>query len=342
MVEKRKMVIKLLCFMIIGVLMIGCGSDTDNDLTSVTVEDQIKIGISQIIEHPALDSARQGFIDGLASQGYNEGEQIDIDFQSAQGDISIAQSIAQNFVSQNKDMIFAIATPSAQTAFQATNDIPILITAVTDPVKAGIVNSWEKSGTNVTGTSDNIDSIKHFNLLKTLAPETKKVGILYNTGETNSEVQVAQAKEAAADFDLEIITASVSDINDVNQSLDFLLDRVDALYTIQDNVVASSMPLIANSANQKNIPIIAADKAHVDAGALATKGIDYYQLGFETALMAIEVINGELPSEMGIKKSNELDIVINLDTADEIQLDISDDVKASATLIRDGVKVEDE
>lgn len=198
MVGRKVLLTLVSCVLFISLLLTGCSKQAapENKGANKSISDKkIKIGISQIVEHEALDSARKGFIDALTSKGFKDGDNVEIDYQNAQGDAPTAQTIAQKFVSGKKDMILAIATPSAQAAYNATRDIPILITAVTDPVKSGLAKSWDKSGTNVTGTSDATPIEKQFELLKKLAPDCKKVGILYNTSETNSEIQVEDAKK---------------------------------------------------------------------------------------------------------------------------------------------------
>lgn len=335
MVEVKKNVKMIFSFILVGVLLVGCaGSSTpsanDND-------DIIQVGISQIIEHPALDSAREGFIEGLLEAGFVEGENIFFDTRIAQGDIPTSMTIAEGFVAEDKDLILAISTPSAQTAFQTTKDIPILVTAITDPLSAGIVESWEQPNTNVTGTSDSTPTEKLFQLMKTLSPDVKRVGILYNTSEANSEVQVADAKKVASNLDIEVVTASASNVNEVNQSLDFLLDRVDVMYTINDNVVASAIPLISTKAIEKGIPVISSDPEHVRGGTLATEGVNYYNLGLQTAAMALEVIEGKDPAIMPIGTAQNLELHINLDTAEKLNLTIPQELKENAMLIKDGV-----
>ncbi|QEK10932.1 ABC transporter substrate-binding protein [Crassaminicella thermophila] len=310
--------------------LVGCGGKSDS--TGVK-KDVIKIGITQIVEHPALDAAREGFIDALESKGLKDGENISIDFQNAQGDMPTAQTIAQNFVSKKKDIILAIATPTAQAAFNATKEIPIIITAVTDPKEAGLVKSWEKTGTNVTGTSDMAPIKKQFALLKKLVPNAKRVGILYNTSETNSEIQIQRAKEIAPEFELEITTTGVTSVNEVPQALSELLGKIDVLYTPTDNLVASAMPLVASECMKKHIPIIGAERAHVENGALATEGIDYYKLGFQTGLVAVEVINGKNPKDIPIATLENTKLVVNMDTAKGLKIDLPKDVKEQAELL---------
>ena len=298
----------------------------------------ITIGISQLVEHPALDASRKGFIEGLSSKGFRDGGNIKIDYQNAQGDIPTAQTISNNFVSNNKDLILAIATPAAQAAYNSTKKIPILVTAVTDPVKSGLIKSMNKPETNVTGTSDALPMDKQFQLIKKLSPNCKKVGILYNTSEANSEFQINAAKEQAKNFNLELVVAGIASSNDLSQTLNSLLSNIDVLYTPTDNLIASSMSLISSKCIEKKIPIIGAEKAHVDAGALATEGIDYYKLGFQTGLMAAEILNGKKPQDMPIQTLKETKLIINENTAKKLNITIPDDIRSKAEIVKDGAK----
>ncbi len=336
------MVAKKLLLCVIGTLFLGgsvlTGCSSNNSKSESSSNKVVNIGISQLVEHPALDATRKGFIDGLSSKGFKDGEKIKIDFQNAQGDIPTAQTIASNFVSNKKDLILAIATPSAQAAYNSTKSIPILVTAVTDPVKSGLVKSLNKPDTNVTGTSDALPMDKQFELMKKLNPNCKKIGMLYNTSEANSEIQVASAKEQAAKMNLEIVPVGITSSNDLSQSLNSLLSKIDVLYTPTDNLVASSMSIISSKCIEKKIPVIGAEKAHVDAGALATEGIDYYKLGFQTGLMAVDIINGKKPNDMAIQTLKETKLIINEDTAKKLNITIPDDLKSKAELVKGGGK----
>lgn len=298
----KKLVALLL---IMGIMLTGCGKAEGGKKI-------INIGISQIVEYVALDQSREGFIKAFGENGYKDGDNIKIEYQNAQGDIAVAQTIGKKYASQKKDLIFAIATASAQGAYNATKDIPIMITAVTDPVKAGIAKSLDKPETNVSGTSDYLPVEKQLGLIKQLLPEAKKIGVIYNTSEVNSEVQVEELKKAAKGY--EIITTGVSSTNDVSSAINSLVKKIDVLYVPTDQLVVSSMPIIAKSTLEAKIPIIAAEKGSVEAGALATVGINYYKLGYEAGKMAVEVLKGKDISKMPIKISEETDIYINEDS----------------------------
>lgn len=318
-----------------SVLFAGCSNSAPANSANKSISGKkIKIGITQIVEHEALDSSRKGFIDALASKGFKDGENIEIEFQNAQGDVPTAQTIAKNFVSQKKDLILAIATPSAQAAFNATKDIPILITAVTDPVQSGLAKSWAKSGTNVTGTSDAAPMEKQFDLIKKLVPKAKKVGIIFNTSESNSEIQVKSAKELAPKFGFEIVESGITNTNDISQALDSLLSNIDVLYVPTDNMVVAAMPIVAEKCIDKKIPAIGAESGTVNAGALATEGIDYYKLGFQTGLVAVDVINGKNPADLPISTLENTQLVINEDTASKLGITIPEDLKNRAQFVK--------
>lgn len=332
MVSRKKLLALISTVVLSTTLFMSCSESTK----SISKSKKVKIGISQIAEHPALDASRKGFIDGLASKGFKEGENLEIDYENAQGEIATAQTIAQNFASQKKDMIFAISTPSAQAAFNATKSIPILITAVTDPLKAGLVKDLSKTGTNIAGTSDAAPIEKQLNLLKTLVPNAKNIGVLYNTSEANSEIQVAQVKEISKKLGLEVIIAGVTNVNEIPQAFSSISGKIDAMYTITDNTIVSGMPILSAKAIEKKIPIIGAEEGHINGGGLATEGIDYYKLGFHTGLMAVDVFNGKNIKDMSIEALKETQLVINEDTAKKLNITIPDELKSKAKLVKGG------
>ncbi|MDW8800586.1 ABC transporter substrate-binding protein [Clostridium sp. A1-XYC3] len=336
MVEKKLLSVLFGTLFLGTSILNGCSSKAVSSTNSST--GIIEVGISQLVEHPALDATRKGFLEGLSSKGFKDGEKIKVEYQNAQGDIPTTQTIANNFVSGKKDLILAIATPAAQAAYNSTKDIPILITAVTDPVKSGLVKSLDKPGTNVTGTSDALPMDKQFSLIKELIPNCKKVGILYNTSEANSEIQVSKAKDQASKTGLQLVTVGVTSSNDISQALTSLLPKIDVLYTPTDNLIASSMALISSKCIENKIPIIGSEKAHVDAGALATEGIDYYKLGFQTGIIAADVLSGKKPQDISVQTLKETKLVINEDTANKLNITIPNNLKSRAELVVGGGK----
>lgn len=324
---------------LVGSILVGmslfsaCSNGKGN---SISQGSTVNIGISQIASHPALDLAREGFIEALNSNGFKEGENLNLEIQNAEGDIATAQMISQSFTSNGKDLIFAIGTPAAQAAFNTTKDIPIITTAVTDPVQAGLVKSKGKSGTNVAGTSDAVALDKQLKLIQELVKDVKTIGVLFNTSEVNSEIQVNELKELAKKNNIEVIAKGVSSVNDISQSLDSILGNIDVLYTPADNLIASSMAIIANKAIDKKIPIMGAEEAHVKGGALITEGINYKKLGFEAGLMAIEVLEGKDIAELSIKTLEETELVINEDTLKKLSINIDEEIMKRAKLIKGG------
>lgn len=299
--------------------------------------DKKKIGISQIVEHPALDSARKGFIDGLKEKGFEEGKNLEVDYQNAQGDIATTQTIAQGFVSNKKDLVLAIATPSAQSAYNATKDIPIVFTAVTDPVVAGIVKDVKSTGTNVTGTSDNVSIADQLKVLQKVLPNAKTIGVIYTTSEANSGVQVKALKEEAAKLGLQVKEAGAATSNDIDQSLNSILGSIDVLYTPTDNNVAAAYDLVGKRALEKNVPIFGAESAIVAKGGLITAGIDYYKLGKEAGYQAAEILNGKKPSEIPVGFQTDLQTTINTDVAKKLGITIPADIEKSAEKVTGGV-----
>jgi putative tryptophan/tyrosine transport system substrate-binding protein len=315
---KIKMAGKLAVTLIVGAAVLtGCGKSAEAN----GAKDKVKVGISQIVEFAALDDNRKGFIKALEDNGYKEGTNLEVDYQNAQGDMATVQTISKQFASQNKDLIFAIATPSAQGAYNATKKIPVMISAVTDPVAAGVVKALEKPETNVSGTSDYLSADKQLDLIKMFAPNTKKIGVLYNTSEINSEVQVNQLKAYAEKNNYAVIPVGITSTNEVNQAISSLIGKIDVLYVPTDNLVVSAMPIILQKTLEKKIPVIASESGSVEAGALATQGIDYYKLGYKTGEMAAKVLKGEDISKMPMSRAEETQIIVNEDSLKALSIE---------------------
>lgn len=327
---------KLLAWGMMLVLLLtvatGCGGSSSSDGQQDT-EKKVKLGIIQVAEHPALDAARQGFLDTLEENGYVEGKNLIVDYGNAQGDQTALKTIAKKLVTGNCDLILAIATDSAQAVAAETTKIPILITAVTDPVAAKLVQSNEKPGTNVTGTNDMNPVKEQVELLQKLAPQTKRIGVIYNAGEVNSVVQVDMVKDTASKAGLKVVEATVSNTSEVMQAAQSLVGRADAFYIPTDNTVSSSVESIIKVAEANAIPVVVGEAAMVDRGALATIGIDYYKLGKQTAEMALRVLKGEKPQEMPVEGQKDMDLVLNMKAAKAMKVTIPEDIKAQAARI---------
>ncbi|MHD0316141.1 ABC transporter substrate-binding protein [Fusobacterium sp. THCT1E2] len=278
---------------------------------------KFKIGISQFAEHPALDDVRKGFEDELKSLGVN----ADITYKNSQGDTGVAGVIAQKFVSDKSDLIFGIATVSAQAAKQSTDNIPVLFSAVTDPVNSQLVKAMDKVGGNVTGTTDATPMEKQLGLFQKINPKIKKVGIIYNTSESNSEIQVANAKEIGVKLGLEIRAVGVNNINDIPQAVNSMISKVDGFYTITDNIVASAINLISMAANERGMVTVGAEEAHVKGGILLTDGLSYYELGRQTGRMAKEIlVDGKKPEDMPVETLANTTKVVNEKTMKNLKL----------------------
>ncbi len=286
----------------------------------------IKIGAIQLVEHPALDASYKGFVDGLKAAGYEDGKNIKLMYENAQGEQSNCVTIADKFISQRCDIIFAIATPAAQAVANKTETTPILITAVTDPKTAGLVESNEKPGTNVTGTSDLTPCAAQIQLLKKLLPDVKKVAMLYCSSEENSRFQINLAKAECDKQGLTYVDATVSNTNEVQQVVQSLVGKVDAIYTPTDNMIASTMATVSLVTTPAKIPVITGEDGMVQGGGLATYGINYYELGKQTAKMAVEVINGKKPRDMPIQYLDKCDFTYNKETAAALGITIPADL----------------
>jgi putative tryptophan/tyrosine transport system substrate-binding protein len=298
------------------------------------------IGMTQIVEHEALSSAREGFIDGLASRGFKEGENVKFIYQNAQGDTNNANLIAQTFVSKQVDLILAIATNSAQAAKNATEgtDIPVLFSAVTDPVKSELVLSNENPGGNVTGTSDMTPFGQQFALVKTLFGSNQKIGIIYNTNEPNSKIQVDLMKEFAKVDGHTLVIKGVTTTSELQDALIVMLNEVDLIMNPTDNLVASSMPLMTSLTLEAKVPMVGSEEAQVKAGALITEGIDYYNLGFQTGLMAADILEGKSPQDIPVEILRETSLVINKTTQEALGIQIPESLLSRAIFVESGDK----
>lgn len=331
MVGKKKIAL-LLCGLLGASFIVGCGEKKEDGKT----ENKKKIGVIQLIQHDALDQANKGFIDGLKEKGYEDGKNIEIEQQNAQGKIDTAQQIAGQFVSSKKDLIFAIATPAAQAVYNSTKDIPLVFTAVTDPVTDGLAKDWKSSGGNSTGTSDMANIDEQLALLKEVLPDTKTLGVIYTTSETNSVNQVKELEKLAPKYGLTIKAIGVANINEINQVLTNSIGSVDALYAPTDNNVAASYQLVAQIALKAKKPVIGAEPAAVEKGGFISKGIDYYELGKMAAFKAVEILEGKKPADIEIEKMKELAITVNTETAEKLGIKVPQNILDVAKKVTGG------
>ena len=319
---------KILLVLISLIFALSCGSknDTVNGKTQNSSQQKVKfkIGVTQFMTHPSLDLVKKGFEDAIKEAGLN----VDFDEKNANGEVSTATLIANNYKADKKDLVFGIATPSAQQLANNITDIPVLFSAVTDPASAKILNS------NVTGTSDKVDNVsQQLDLLLKLNPNVKKIGILYNPSEQNSLVQIAEIQKRAKEKKLEVVLQGITNFGELAQATKNLLTQVDALYLPTDNLVVSGMQLITSEAiNAKKI-VVVSENSSVEIGALFTMGIDYYELGKRTGQMAVEILNGKPVSQVPFETSKQLKLYVNKKTAKALGIDINNPLFKGAEIV---------
>jgi len=316
--KRRTVALAILIAMAALVVISGCSGGKKNPV----------IGIIQYMEHVALDSARQGFIDALKDNGYVEGQNITFDYQNAQGDQSNLSAISDRFISNKVDMVLAIATPAAQAIAGKTTKIPILGTAITDYVDARLALSNEKPGLNVSGTTDMNPIKEQIDLLVRLVPGARTVGVLYTSSEDNSVLQARIAREYIEQIGLNYVEVTVSNSNDVQQATQSIVEKCDAIYIPTDNTFATAIPTVYGVTSKSKTPVICGEAGMVESGGLATLGINYYDLGYQTGLMAIKILKGEAkPGDMPIERATKFDFAINGKVAEEIGIEIPEDLK---------------
>ena len=310
----------------------GCGKEEAAQQGGKTL---IPIGIVQLVEHEALDAANRGIVDALAERGYKEGVNVTIDRQNAQADQSNLQNIAARFVSNDSKILFAIATPAAQTLAAATKTIPIVATAVTNFEVAKLVASNEKPGGNVTGVSDINPVAEQFALLMKFAPDAKAIGTIYNSSEINSTYQIELLKKAASAAGVEVVEASVSSVNDIQQAVASLKGKVGGLYLPTDNIIASAVPVLMKSVFEAGIPTVAGGGGMVRAGILASIAVDYYTLGKMTGAMGADILDGKKkPADMPIQSQKAEKVLVNLKTAETMGIQIPEDILKTAETVK--------
>jgi len=292
--------------LVVGFLMMVCIS------LAPAADKAVRIGISQIVEHPALDATRKGFTDELAANGYVEGKNVEFDYKNAQNNRPVSGQIARKFVGDKVDLILAISTPSSQDAAAATKQIPILFAAVTDPVLAGLVKSLKPPGGNVSGTMDKSPVPAPLDLIVEILPSVKRLGTVYNSGEANSVASVNDLQAEAVKRGIELVKASATSSSAVRPAAESLVGKVDAIHVPTDNTVVLALESVVKVAQDNKIPLFAADVDSVARGAIAALAVDYYRLGRQTGAMARKVLEKKAKiSELPVEYQKELQLHIN-------------------------------
>ncbi len=285
-------------------------------------KDVVHIGILQYVEHPSLSAARKGFVDELKKEGYVDGKNLKLDYENAQGDQSNLQTISTNLLSNN-DLVLGIATPAAQTLSNLSTDVPVLFTAVTDPVSAKLVKTMENPEGIATGTSDMSPISKQVELLQKVMPDVKKVGIMYTTNERNSEVQIEEAQKEFAKAGIDVLTKGISSTNDVQDTAKSLMSQTQVLFIPTDNMIVSAISLITELSKEMKVPVVGGSADIVEQGVLFTYGANYEALGRQTAKLAVRIIKGEDVSKVSAEYPKTLNIVANDDMAKTLGIDLT-------------------
>lgn len=321
----------------LSLLLAGCGGNGDGS-KSGSVERVYTVGISQFAEHPSLDNCREGFLEGLREAGFEEGKNLKLEERNAAADMGTVGQISDSFVSGKTDLICAIATPSAQSAYNAAMDteIPVIYTAVTDPVVAELAEDSGKPVGNVTGTSDKLPVEAQLEMIREVLPEAEKIGILYTTSEVNSVSSVKEYERLASKYGFEIVTSGISSTAEVALAAEDILGKVDCLTNLTDNTVVNSLPVILERADEKRIPVFGSEIEQVKMGCLAAEGLDYVELGKQTGAMAAKVLRGEAQaSELEFELISESSLYVNTETAEKLGVELGDSVLERAAEVFD-------
>jgi len=316
----------LLVLSLVIALVNGCG----------TTEKAHKIGISQIVTHPALDATREGIIAGLAEKGYVEGDNIEYDYQNSEGDMSLVASIAQKFVSDKIDLIVSIATPNSQAAISAAKgtDIPVVFSAVTDPVGAGLISDWDSHPEeNVTGVSDMIVVQDDVELILEIIPTAKKIGTLYNAGESNSVFLVKKLNEACKSKGIEVVEKTVSTSADVLAAAQSLVGQVDAIWVGTDNTVVTGLEALIGVCEDNDIPFFPSDEPSIERGGIAAYGFDYYDIGVQTGRMIAKVLAQGSANKIPVEKGEIISLTVNTAAAERMGVTIPQAIVDKAAVV---------
>ncbi len=316
---------------------------SDETATAELFEGEYTIGISQFAEHGSLDNCREGFIEGLAQNGFVEGENLTIQFQNAQADTATASQISDTFVSDNVNLICAIATPSAMSAYNSAKDteIPVIYSAVSDPVGAELASEDGTPVGNITGTSDALAVTEQLEMIREILPDATKIGIIYTTSEANSVSTIEEYKKYAADYGFEIVDTGINTLADLDMAASDLVSKVDCINNLTDNTVVSGLQTVITAANDAGIPVFGSEVEQVKVGCVASMGLDYYQLGIQTGEMAASVLKGEVSaSELEYQVIDEPSLYVNTAAADKIGLTLDEELVGTAAETYDTITVE--
>lgn len=302
-------------------------------IPTLSLAEKPLVAITQIVSHPSLDAIHKGIVDELSEQKYKEGENIRYMYEVAQGDMAIAGQIAKKFAGESPAVTVPISTPSAQTVAAAVRNKPIVFAAITDPVGAKLVKGMGKSGTNITGLSDAIDVKQHMEMIKKIVPSAKRIGRIYNPGETNSVSVNNDFKEFFKGTDSSIVEAVATKSSEVLSAARSLVGKVDIIYMAHDNTTASALEGVIKVAEQNNIPIFAADTDSVERGVLAGIGFDYYDVGRATGKRVASILQGTKPGDIPVTTMDKLNLFINLKAAEKMGVTVDKAVIDSATKV---------
>ena len=305
-------------------------------MAGVAQAETVTLGITQIVEHPALDASRQGALDELAERGYVEGDNLEVDFQNAQGDTSIAAQIARKFAGDRPDLVLAISTPSAQAAASALqDDTPIVFTAVTDPLIAKLVSDMDAPGGNITGVVDAPPLQAQLQLIRDMFPEAKRLGVIYNPGEANSVSQAEKLGVMAPELDFELVEVTASRTSEVMGAARSLAGRADAIYVPVDNTVVSALESVLKVGYDADIPVFTGDNSSVERGALASLGFSYYDMGRQAGEMIASILGGEKAGDLPVGTVEKLELILNRGAAEQIGYEIPAEFEEQAVEIFD-------
>lgn len=343
----KKKVMAMMVSAVIAAALFGCGNS--GDASGILAdnptgqENTYTVGISQFAEHGSLDNCREGFLAGLAQAGIREGENLTVIYDNAQTDTGTASTIAENFVSQKVDLICAIATPCAMSAYNATmeTDIPVVYTAVSDPAGAGLAKGDGTSVGNITGSSDLLPVSAQLEMIRAMLPEAKTIGILYTTSEANSISTIASYQELAGDYGFEIVESGISSISEVEMAACDLVSKVDCISNLTDNTVVEALQTVLAKANEKNIPVFGSEIEQVKNGCVSSMGIDYFELGKQTGALAAKLLKGEGKAiETPFITAEEAELYVNRAAAEKIGMKLDDAYVKDAAASFDEIRVE--